>query len=178
MTCPVLETGRLVMRLNRLDDFVAHNAIWADARTRRYFNDMPHSEEDAWLRFVRNFGQWQLFGYGSWALEDKASGRYIGAVGFFHARRAFEVPFCDAPEAGWFVAPDFHGRGLAREAMKAALTWADAHMDAAESWCMINPDNIASRKVAEGAGYRPALTADYKGQPMLTCLRPRGGPGR
>jgi RimJ/RimL family protein N-acetyltransferase len=176
MTCPVLETERLVMRQHRLEDFAVHNAMWADPRSCRHFGGVARGEEDTWLRFLRNFGQWQLFGCGDWALEEKDGGRYLGAVGFRHARRAFEVPFRDAPEAGWIIAPDFHGRGLAREAMKAVMAWADAHMDAAESWCMIDPDNIASRKVAEGAGYRPAVTAGYKGRPMLTYLRPRGRP--
>jgi hypothetical protein len=41
---------------------------------------------------------------------------------------------------------------------------------------MINPANLVSQKVAQGAGYRPARPVTYNDQPMLTFLRPRGAP--
>ena len=132
------------------------------------------NEEDVWLRFLRNFGQWHLFGYGYWGVEDKASGRYIGVVGFFNARRAMDIPYRDAPETGWVIAPDFHGRGLASEALKAAMAWGDLHIEAPESWCMIAPDNVISQKAAVRAGYRRASDTQYKGEAVLTFRRPRG----
>ena len=85
-------------------------------------------------RFLRNFGQWQLFGYGYWGLQDKASGRYVGTVGFFQARRAMDLSFGVAPEAGWVLAPVLHRRGLASEALWAAMAWGDANIAAAQSW--------------------------------------------
>jgi RimJ/RimL family protein N-acetyltransferase len=174
LNIPLLESARLQLRAARLEDFPAHAAMWADPRTRVYFQNYPYSEEDCWMRFQRNLGQWHLFGYGFWAIIDKASNRYAGSIGFFQAKRAIDVPFGDQPEAGWAVAPDFHRRGYAREALAAALTWADVHIEADSSWCLINPDNLPSRKVAEGAGYREAQKADYKGVPVMTFLRPRG----
>jgi RimJ/RimL family protein N-acetyltransferase len=172
---PALETERLILREFRLTDFAFHNAIWADPRTTRYFGTYTHDEEMCWLRFQRNFGQWQMFGHGNWGVEDKASGRYIGVVGFFNARRAIDVAYRDAPEAGWGIDPDFHGRGLASEALTAALAWADAHIDVPQTWCMIAPQNLISQKTAARFGYRPAADAHYKGDSVLTFLRPRGG---
>lgn len=86
-----------------------------------------------------------------------------------------DIPYRDAPEAGWLIAPDLHRRGLATEAMQAALAWADANIGAPESWCMIGPKNIASQKIAERFGYRRAADAQYKGEEVLTFLRPHGG---
>jgi RimJ/RimL family protein N-acetyltransferase len=174
---PILETERLILRDYRLEDFPSHAAIWADPRTTRDFRDAfkAFDEELCWLRFLRSFGQWQLFGYGWWGLEEKTSGHYIGSVGFFHAKRAMDIPYRDLPEAGWLIAPDLHGKGLATEAMRAALAWADANIPAPESWCMIGPKNIPSQKVADRFGYRRAADAQYNGEDVLTYLRPRGG---
>jgi RimJ/RimL family protein N-acetyltransferase len=72
------------------------------------------------------------------------------------------------------IAPDFHAKGFAREALAKILRWGDAHVDAAESWCMINPLNLVSRKVAARAGFREAGRAQYQDAEMLTFLRPRG----
>src|SRR5476649_1192590 len=139
MKVPVLETPRLTLREYRLGDFPAHAAIWAHPRTTRDFGlGYVFEEEMCWLRFMRNWGQWDMFGYGLWALEHKQSGRYAGAVGFLQARRAITVPYRDAPEGAWLVAPDLHGQGLACEALTAAFGWADAHVEAPQSWCMIN----------------------------------------
>jgi RimJ/RimL family protein N-acetyltransferase len=156
-----------------LKDFPAHAAMWIDERTLRHIGGPPRNEEELWTRFLRNVGQWQLMGSGMWALEDKASGAYAGAVGFIYGKRMMDIPYRDEPEMGWVIAPDFHGKGLAREAVAKILSWGDAHLEAAESWCMISPANLASRKVAVGAGFREAGRAKYKEIEMLTFLRPR-----
>jgi len=94
---PVLETRRLRLREYRLQDFPAHAAIWADPRTTRDFGGYTYEEEMCWLRFMRNWGQWAMFGYGLWGLEHKESGRCIGAIGFIQARRAIDIPYRDLP---------------------------------------------------------------------------------
>lgn len=171
---PVLDTDRLILRGTRLDDFPAHLAMWSDPRTMRYFDGHSYSEEESWLRFVRNHGQWALFGFGNWGIEEKRSGLYIGSVGFFLAKRPFDTPWRDDPEAGWVIAPDHCGKGYAREAMAAAISWADAHIAAARTWCMINAGNDISVKVATRAGYGEYGPADYKGSPMRIFTRNRG----
>jgi|SRR6185312_821756 len=177
MSVPVLQTERLILREYRLADFPSHAAIWSDPRTTHYFSSNPYvfDEEMCWLRFQRNFGQWHMLGYGYWGVEYRQTGRYIGAVGFFNAKRAMDIAYRDAPETGWLIAPDFQNRGLAREALVAAMAWGDVHIEAPESWCMIAPQNLASQKVAARIGFRPAQDARYKGEAVLTFRRPRGG---
>ena len=171
---PALETERLILRGQRLADFPAHVAMWTDARTLQHTHSMARSEEELWTRFLRNQGQWQLTGSGMWALEDKAGGAYAGTVGFIYAKRTMDIPYRDEPEMGWVIAPDFHGKGFAREAVAEILAWGDTHLKATEIWCMINPLNLASRKVAARAGFREARPAQYQDIEMLTFLRPRG----
>jgi RimJ/RimL family protein N-acetyltransferase len=73
------------------------------------------------------------------------------------------------------ISPDLHGKGLASEALRAAMAWADANIAARQSWCMIAPQNIASQKIAERIGYSRVASAHYKGEEVLTYLRPREG---
>lgn len=172
---PRLETPRLILRGYTLEDFPAHAELWADVRTTAFFGGYAFDEENCWLRFLRNWGQWALYGYGYWGVEDKASGRYIGNVGLFNAKRDVAVPYRDLPEAGWALHPDFHGQGLITEALAAVFAWADANMEAQQSWAMINPGNVISQKVAARFGYVRAQDSEYKGKPVWTYLRPRGG---
>jgi RimJ/RimL family protein N-acetyltransferase len=170
---PRLETERLILREYRLEDFPAHAAIWAHPRTTRDFGGYGYEEEMCWLRFLRNFGQWSVFGYGLWGVEQKEDNRYIGAIGFMQAKRAIDVPYRDSPEAAWVISPDLHGQGLAGEGVVVALAWADMHIPAPQTWCMINLENAISQKVAARFGYARALDVTYKGKPMQTYLRSR-----
>jgi RimJ/RimL family protein N-acetyltransferase len=170
---PVLETERLILRGHQLEDFPAHAAMWNDERTLRHTGGSLRSEENLWSRFLRNEGQWHLTGTGMWAVEDKASGAYAGMAGFIFAKRMIDIPYRDAPEMGWALAPDFHGKGLAREAVARCLAWGEAHLKADAIWCMIKPGNLASQKVAGRAGFREAGRATYEDVEMLTFLRPR-----
>jgi RimJ/RimL family protein N-acetyltransferase len=170
---PLLETERLILRDQKLEDFPAHVAMWTDARTLQHIHSTARSEEELWTRFLRNVGQWHLTGSGMWALEDKTSGAYAGTVGFIYAKRTMDFAYREAPEMGWVIAPDFHGKGFAREAVARILSWGDAHLEAVLSWCMINPLNLASRKVAAHAGFREAGRSTYQDVEMLTFVRPR-----
>ena len=171
---PVLQTERLILRGHRLEDFPAHAAMWSDERTLRHTGGRLRNEEELWLRFLRNEGQWTLTGTGMWAVEEKASGAYAGMVGFIFAKRMMDIPYRDAPEMGWAIVPDSHGKGFAREAVTKALVWGEAQLKADTIWCMIKPGNLASLKVAAGAGFREAGRAQYNDAEMLTFLRPKG----
>jgi RimJ/RimL family protein N-acetyltransferase len=58
------------------------------------------------------------------------------------------------PEIGWVLSPDVHGRGLATEAVQAALSWMDGQGCGETTTCIIHRDNAASMRVAGKAGYR------------------------
>ncbi len=79
------------------------------------------------------------------------------------------------PEAGWALDPRFAGRGYATEALRAALTWADANLAAERSVAIIAPENTASIRVAEKTGYRQTGQTEYKNNPILLFARPRAG---
>jgi RimJ/RimL family protein N-acetyltransferase len=166
---PVVETERLILRGHRLDDFASLAAMWADPDVTRFIARAPATAEEAWARLLRYAGHWAMMGYGYWAVEEKAAGRYIADVGFADYRRAI-VPALDAPEIGWVLAASVAGRGYATEAVRAALAWSDRNL-AARTTCIIAPDHAASLNVARKVGYRPEGTRFYHGTPLVVLAR-------
>ena len=93
-----------------LDPFADFCASEATAR----FIGGPCSREDAWRRIAIQIGHWALRGYGSWVLEEKASGDWVGYSGLWRPDGWPE------PEIMWGLAADAQGRGYATEAAQRA----------------------------------------------------------
>ncbi|HWC98376.1 MAG TPA: GNAT family N-acetyltransferase [Candidatus Sulfopaludibacter sp.] len=160
-----METPRLKLRGHGVDDFPACAALWGDSRVTRYIGGKPQTPEEAWARLLRYVGHWQLMGYGFWAIEEKASGKFVGELGFADFKRDIQ-PAIDVPEAGWVVATAAHGFGYATEALQAALQWFGQ-----PTACIMHPENSASRRVAEKCGYGNAEMVTYRGQPTILMRR-------
>jgi RimJ/RimL family protein N-acetyltransferase len=104
-------------------------------------------------------------------VEEKATGDFIGAVGFGEWQRALEPSLKGWPEAGWVLAPHTHGRGYAAEAVQAALAWADAHLAQPRTVCIIDPANEPSLRLAARFGYQECSRTVYKGNPIVVLER-------
>ena len=168
---PELETARLTLRRHRVDDFEDAAAMWADPGVTRFLSGKPATREEVWARLLRYAGHWALLGYGYWVIREKASGRFVGEIGFSDFHRDIDPPFGDRPEAGWVLALNAQGQGFAGEALAAALTWADAHFGETPTVCMIDPANAPSIRLAEKSGYREYARAPYKGEPCILLER-------
>lgn len=160
---PELHTERLHLRGYRLEDFEPFAAMQADPVVMQHITGKPLSRDDAWPKFARTPGHWTLRGFGYWAVCDRASGEFLGDAGFSDFERSIEPSLKPYLEAGWAFRRAAHGRGLATEAMKAALDWAQRHFPDRSAACMINSDNVASIRVAEKCGFRYWEQARYKG---------------
>lgn len=164
MAVPVIETERLILRGHTLEDFPAFAAMRADPVVMKYLGkgDLL-DEEEAWLRFQSIAGHWQLKGFGTWAIEDRASGAMIGAINYTDKRRPPSHPASGAPEMGWSLASSAHGKGFASEALRAALVWGRAHFGSARIVCVISDDNAASLRVAAKHGFKQFATSSRYG---------------
>ena len=169
-----LETDRLRLAPMQASDFDDVRAVWADERFTRSVVPKPLTPEEVWLRLLRDVGHWQALGFGNWAMRLRETGEYVGAVGVFDFRRMLTPPL-DAPELGWGVAPPFQKRGLAQEAVAAALDWSDRVLGAERTVCIIHPDNHPSHALAARVGYRPYAHATYKEGPIVPLERRRRG---
>jgi len=120
----------------------------------RHVAGEPIPAEEVWARILRHIGHWSVFGFGLWAVEEKATGRFAGEVGIANFNREIDHLFNDAPEAVWGLVPWSHGKGFATEAVSAVHTWFDGQFGPTRTVCIVRPANAASIRVAAKNGYR------------------------
>jgi RimJ/RimL family protein N-acetyltransferase len=168
---PILETDRLKLRPHRLDDFPNCAALWADPLVTKYIGGKPLTEEEAWVRLLRYVGHWSLMGFGYWAIEEKASGKFLGEGGFQENQRDIAPSLKGMLETGWVFAPHAHGKGYATEAVLAMHAWKDANLPEKKVCCIIDTPNLASFRVAAKCSYREFGRATYKGASVALFIR-------
>lgn len=171
MTVPEVETDRLLLRGFRDEDGEAWAEICADEETMSWLAREPMDRGDAWRHMAELAGHWQLKGYGQWAMEERDGGELVGRAGLYFP--------ADWPglEVGWLVRRDRWGRGYATEAGAAAVRFAFEQVGADHVLSLIAPENVASRRVAEKLGARPAGSVELRGHTLevLRIDRPGGG---
>lgn len=168
---PLIETGRLRMRGHRISDYEQSCALWGDPQVVRHIRPKPFTPEEVWSRLLRHAGLWALLGFGSWVVEEKESGRFVGEVGFLDFHRDIQPPLLSPPEVGWVLAPHAHGKGYATESVNAALTWGDRHFGPVRASCIITAENAASIHVARKCGFRELQPVTYGGEQVLLFVR-------
>ena len=170
-TIPTLETPRLRLRAHTLADFPTYCTLWADARVMQYIGGKPNTPEESWSRLLRNAGHWSLLSFGSWYIEEKSTGDFVGESGLFDYRRTIAPPLGDTPEIGWILMPEKHGQGYATEAVQAILEWGTDRFISDEVACIVHPENTASLRVATRSGFIESHTIEYRDSPAVVLLR-------
>jgi RimJ/RimL family protein N-acetyltransferase len=171
---PTLETGRLRLRAWRRDDFRPYHEILQEPAVHRHFGPEPMGQEECWRRMCASVGNWTMNGFGGWAVERLADGKLVGSLALFTAWRDFEPQFGDQPEMGWIIATETHGQGLALEACRTALAWAERSLAPTPIWAIIAPANEPSLRLAAKLGFERVSEVDYHG-PTLVLRRPAWG---
>ncbi len=171
MNVPVLETARLRLRGHRLGDFPDRHKLWSDPEVVRFISGTPMSEMVAWGGMLTLVGHWELLGFGYWVVEEKATGRFIGEIGFADFKREIVPSIAGVPELGWALVPSAHGKGYATEGARAAMEWSDSHFPARRRVCLISPDNVASIRVAEKLGFHEEVRTTFRDLPTILCAR-------
>ena len=166
----VLETERLVLRRLTMGDVDALADMYGDPDVRRYFPEGTltrdeTSDEVAWIIDVY-YGR---FGFGLWGTVLKETGALIGRCGL--------LPWTAVPgpdggltiqhvaehppepegsrlevELAYLLARPYWGRGLATEAARAIVAHAFERLHLPRLICLFEPENEASRRVAEKVG--------------------------
>jgi RimJ/RimL family protein N-acetyltransferase len=142
-----LETERLTLRMWREDeDFEPYALICADPEVMRFLGGKTFTRLEAWRHMAFLVGHWHLRGYGHWVVEEKASGKLIGRLGFLNPTGwpGFEI--------GWTLGRDSWGKGYATEGARRALDYAFKELGHEHVISLIHPDNTPSIRVAERLG--------------------------
>lgn len=153
-----LETDRLLLRPFSADDVDHLVALDSDPAVTRFINGgRPTPREEVVERVLPRFlwYQEQRNGYGFWAVEEKATGAFIG---WFHLRPAPDGGDPAEPELGYRLLRDAWGKGYATEGSRALIARAFESLDARRVWASTMVLNVGSRRVMEKAGMRHVRT--------------------
>jgi RimJ/RimL family protein N-acetyltransferase len=167
---PAIETERLILRQDRPSDLEDRIAITGDPDFMRYVGGVYDRQEN-WARVLRYIGHWAAFGFGLFAVEEKATGRYVGNVGLALFERGIGEDFDSFPEAAWMIAQWAEGQGYATEAMRAAIDWHERSFGPQRLVCIIDPANVASLALARKLGFLPYREGLNRGHPVVLHQR-------
>ena len=170
---PTLETERLILRGVRSGDLDTLLKIWCEPKVYEFISGKPSSLEDRWRAILRDIGQWNLLGYGFWIVKEKTTDTIIGECGFLDCKREITPSMFETPEMGWVLAPMFHGKGYATEALKKITAWGDENLKQTVTACITAPKNTASNNVAKKLGFKQVAQTTYHGEPTLLFHRQR-----
>jgi RimJ/RimL family protein N-acetyltransferase len=159
---PTLVTERLRLRGIRGSDFEDYAGLYADPEVVRLIGTGETWDRGrAWRHMAFALGHWQLEGTGIWVAEEKATGAFVGVIGFWAPATwpGFELAY--------HLARRFWGQGYATEAAKIALAHAFTVWQRDHVISLINPKNLPSIRVAERIGERLESRIKHFGRLML-----------
>jgi RimJ/RimL family protein N-acetyltransferase len=144
----VVATGRLLLRCFHLFDSEAMSRVFGDAEVIRYG---PGAQTEQWVRdWVSGcLETYQKLGFGPWAVVERNSRVVIGYCGLFHFPDVAGRPEI---EVGYRLARPFWGHGYATEAVVAVRDYSFGVLCLPRLIALIDPQNVASIRVAEKAG--------------------------
>ena len=145
-----LQSDRLEFRTYTDEDFHFLYSLLSDPEMIRYIGKGQTRDKNGALEFL----YWIYRSYkenpqgGLLLLVRKEDGRRIGHAGLV----AQNIEGADELEVGYWVAKDFWGQGYAKEAAEALRDYGLQQLGRKRLISLIQPDNQASRKVAEHIG--------------------------
>lgn len=152
-----LHTPRTLIREFEVADVPALAAILGDPQVMQYSVRGVLSEQ-AVDEFVHNCRAcYQADGFGPMAVVETASGELIGFCGL----NSEVVDGNLEVEIGYRLATRFWGRGLATEAVQACLGLGFTTLNLASIIAIVQPENVASEKVLQKAGFRHYVHSQY-----------------
>jgi RimJ/RimL family protein N-acetyltransferase len=159
---PILETERLRLREFRPDDLDALAAMVADEEQMRFYPG-PRTREEASDWLDRNLALYEEPGYGFWLIESAAA-EFLGYTGI----RPIELEGTATTEIGWHTLKTSWNQGIATEAAAGARDLAFTRFAQTELVALIDPEHIASRRVAEKLGLRERAVTVIDGDAYVT----------
>lgn len=145
----ILETERLILRHQVLDDLDSLFALYEDPAVCQYIPDAPHTYEEA-----RKELEWHMHGHprhpelGLWATILKGTGQFIGRCGLL----PWTIEGQEEVEVAYLIGQAHWRQGLGTEAAVAIVRYGFEQLQLPRLVCLIEAGNIASIKIAEKIG--------------------------
>ena len=143
----ILETQRLILREYVPEDFEALFAILSDPETMQHY-PKPYDAAGTRRWIDWNLRNYQEYGFGLWAIEEKQTRKFIGDCGITMQKIDGQL----LPEIGYHIHKAFWRQGFGKEAAKAVRDWAFTHTQYSCLYSYMKYTNIGSYSTAASVG--------------------------
>lgn len=154
----VLETERLFLRRFTYNDIDNLATIFADPETMRFL-DGPRTRDELWGEIGYYLDAYERNGLNFWAAIHKADNRLIGRCGLLlqtvDGRAEVEIAYT--------IARPYWNQGLGTEAARGIREYAFDNLPSERLISLIDPENIASQRVAEKNGMHYEKDTEFEG---------------
>ena len=166
-----LETAQMVLERVALDQAPEHLRLLLDRRVSSTLWPARGSPTEAEILdgLAAKVEHWERHGFGMWLMRDRETGKMVGRGGLQYTYTAGMNDI----EAGWAVAPERWGQGLATELAQASVEVGFEQLALLEIIAFALPTNIASRRVMEKAGFQFERDVVHAGLPHVLYRRRR-----
>jgi RimJ/RimL family protein N-acetyltransferase len=153
----VIETERLVLRQQTLEDAAFILALMNDPEWLRYIGDRgvrTHEEARAYIQ-EGALKMYDRHGFGLYLMELKGDRTPVGICGLIKRDSLDDV------DLGFALACVYRGKGYAREAAAATVAYARDIVGLRRVVAIVSPDNTDSLRLLDGLGFSFERLIDY-----------------
>ena len=163
----VLETERMILRKMTMNDVDKLQRSLADPETMKYYPSTRNVQEtELWIQ--KQLKSYTTNGFGLWACHLKETGEFVGQCGLI---RWDNIDGRQETEIGCLFVRQFWKRGLATEAAKGCLQYAQESLGYKRIIGLVRLENMPARRVAERIGMKPEKEMIIDNIPVLKDVK-------
>lgn len=155
----VVETERLCIRKITDADAQELSKVLADPKVMKYSTVGVHSEQQIQEYITNCQKQYDVNGYGHWAIYDSSTFEFIGVCGL----NKHEIDSGEVIHINYRLAANQQGKGYAVESTLGVLDFAKHSLKLDVIYALIEPENISSVKVVNRTGFKFIETSSFRG---------------
>ena len=145
---PTVETDRLILRKVTIDDVDDMNEYSKNQLITEYLTWSPHPDKAYTFEYISYLQtRYKTGDFYDWAVVWKETNKMIGTCGF--TRFDYQN---NSAEIGYVLNPEFHGRGIATEAVIKTIEFGFSNLALNRIEGRFMVENSASRRVMEKSG--------------------------
>ncbi len=164
-----VETARIVLERLRSEHAPEERRLLLDplVGATLWSRPAPPTEAEIAGGLAAKVDHWDRHGFGLWLLRDRETGAAVGRGGLQYT---YTGGLHDV-EAAWAIIPERWGQGLATELAHACVELGFEQLGLREIVAFTLPDNAASRRVMEKAGFEYERDIVHAGLPHVLYRR-------
>jgi len=155
----IVETERLSIRIITDEDAINLSKVLTDPIVMQYSTVGVHTEEQIYDYIANCKNQYDLNGYGHWAIYNTLTDEFIGVCGL----NKHEVDADEVIHINYRLATDQQGKGYAVESTLGVLNFAKNTLKLKAIHALIESENVSSVKVVNRTGFQFIKSSVFRG---------------